>query len=604
MVKKGDYTINTSYGGGYSTFDSNSGEFFSGYHVNAGSLGITTDPRNANQLAEVSSKLASGAKHIELSLVTPHMMDSIPKQQFKEINRLSKLIGTTTSVHGPVINTTGIERDNYSETNREASERRILNTLERSQELDPKGNIKVVFHAGEGLQSSQWKDLGSKEKPREAKMMLAVERESGKVVFLEHEKKYYPGGVGGEIKEQIHTPEENLKMINATDWDNKLNQIEYLRGNAETILKDINPVFRGIFIDLQTGRRDASTLSAEEYDQVRKIYTASEYMHDAEKSLNGLFSKAYQIAQDKNDTHTLNKLKDFSKQYSQSLGIDEQGKRIAQSVEPSVRSSAVFGMIQQLKEDILPESYVPLEQFATEQSSKTYGNAAFESFKKFKDNSPTVIIENPPAGFILSTGEDLANLVEASRKQFVNRAVSEGISESDAKRQAEKLIGAAWDVGHINMLRAQGFSDKDIIKETEKIAKYVKHVHLSDNFGYEHTELPMGMGNVPFKEIMNRLGEKGFEAKKIIEAGDWWNHFKTNPVKESFEGMGSAIYSDGVGPYWNQTTGFQQNYSSGYGMFLPSINYETFGAGFSRLPSELGGVTGSGAGGRMGGGRE
>ena len=55
------------------------------------------------------------------------------------------------------------------------------------------------------------------------------------------------------------------------------------------------------------------------------------------------------------------------------------------------------------------------------------------------------------------------------------------------------------------MLRKEGYSEKDIVKQTEIIAPFVKHVHLSDNFGFEHTELPMGMGNVPLKEIMEKL---------------------------------------------------------------------------------------------------
>jgi hypothetical protein len=97
------------------------------------------------------------------------------------------------------------------------------------------------------------------------------------------------------------------------------------------------------------------------------------------------------------------------------------------------------------------------------------------------------------------------------------------------------------------------------------------------------------MGNVPLKEIMAKLGEKGFEGKKIIEAGTWWQHFQTNPMKESMEGLGSPMYSAGPGPYWNQSLGLQQGYFSGYGMMLPSNNYQTFGAGFSQLPQELGG---------------
>ncbi|MCX6750393.1 MAG: sugar phosphate isomerase/epimerase [Candidatus Pacearchaeota archaeon] len=210
-----------------------------------------------------------------------------------------------------------------------------------------------------------------------------------------------------------------------------------------------------------------------------------------------------------------------------------------------------------------------------------------------------MLIENPPSGFGLSTGEDLKNLVVKSREEFVKRAKEKGMSGSMAEDVAEKIIGATWDVGHINMLRKQGFKDEDIVRETEKIAPYVKHVHLSDNFGFEHTELPMGMGNVPMKEIMEKLGEKGFEAKKIIEAGTWWTHFQTNPMKESLEGLGSPMYSIGGGPYWNQSLGLQQGYFSGYGMMLPSNNYQTFGAGFSQLPQELGGEVARAGGGRF-----
>ncbi|MCK5044082.1 sugar phosphate isomerase/epimerase, partial [Candidatus Pacearchaeota archaeon] len=140
-----------------------------------------------------------------------------------------------------------------------------------------------------------------------------------------------------------------------------------------------------------------------------------------------------------------------------------------------------------------------------------------------------------------------------------------------------------------------------IIKESEKVAKLVKHVHLSDNFGFEHTELPMGMGNVPLKEIMEKLGEQGFKAKKIIEAANWWQHFKTAPVQETLQSVGSSFYSSNMAPYWNQEQGLQQSYSGGFGQMLPQLNYETFGAGFSQLPTELGGQKQGAGGSRMSG---
>jgi hypothetical protein len=254
------------------------------------------------------------------------------------------------------------------------------------------------------------------------------------------------------------------------------------------------------------------------------------------------------------------------------------------------------------KERYAPQMYESIEKFATGKTGKTFGNAAFNAYKKFKGKSPVLVIENPPAGFALSTGEDVRKVVEESRKQFIEKAKESGMSESQARKEAEKLIGATWDVGHINMLRKYGYSEKDIIKETEKVAPFVKQIHLSDNFGFEHTELPMGMGNVPLKEMMAKLGQKGYEAPKIIEAANWWQHFKTAPFQQTLEATGSPVYSMKASPYWSQVPGLYQGYFSGMeGQWLPQIHYETFGAGFARLPKELGGQAGGGQGSRMSG---
>jgi hypothetical protein len=202
-----------------------------------------------------------------------------------------------------------------------------------------------------------------------------------------------------------------------------------------------------------------------------------------------------------------------------------------------------------------------------------------------------------------SQAGDLKKLVEKSQKEFSKKLVEkEHLSEEKADKMARKLIGATFDVGHININKKYGFTDDDIRKEAAEIAKHVKHVHLTDNFGYSDSHLPIGMGNVPVKEIMEEFEKQGVKTRKINEVGGWFEHFKTNPYAQILESAGSPIYDSGAGPYWSQRTGFLQNYNAGYGMMLPSINYETFGAGFSRLPQELGGSTQQGGGGRMGGG--
>lgn len=592
MAKEGGYTIENIYQGGYSSLDPNKAysNTFTGYRTNVGSLGLTTNPQTANQLKEVSDKLSSGLKNIEIELISTEVMDSIPIQHLKEINQLNKLVGGDISVHGPVIDTIGMTREGFSELNRQLAERKITETLLRSHELNPNGNITVNFHSAEGIPGSEWKNLGDIEgkKPREFKKIIAVDKETGRMTAMQEEKKFYPGTDLSKPKK--YSPEENLDSQNKSIWDNQINQLFFNKERADQILEENAPQIQHLFEDLSKGKIKINELTPTQQKVFMRYSDAENYLQDIHKTVRGLFSKSYEFG----EKEQKEKLKEISEEYARNIDPKNGGQN------PFVQSMAIKKLLGQLQNsELAPNMLVPIEEFAVEKSSQTFGNAAFNVFNKFKDvnKTPITLIENPPAGFGLSTGEDLKNLVIESRKQFVNRAVKEkNMNPREAEKIAEKLIGATWDVGHINMLRKEGFKDEDIIRESEKVAPFVKHVHLSDNFGFEHTELPMGMGNVPMKEIMARLGEKGFEGKKIIEAGTWWQQFKTSPIKEALEGLGSPMYMTGPGPYWNQSIGLQQNYFSGYGMMLPSNNYQTFGAGFSQLPQELGGEVQRGGG--------
>ncbi len=596
----GGYTTNI-YQGGYSTLDPNKsyGSVFSGYNVSSGSLGLTTDPRTANIIKDVSDKLSSGAKHIELALVSPEIFDSIPKQHLKEVKRHAKLLNVDVSVHGPVVDSAGITQQGFSELNREASERKIANVIERSHEINPEGNVPVVFHSSEGIPGTEWKEIPWEEKgiKGKAKQLIAVDRESGKMIPLREELKYYPGK---EFKEKgvPYSPEENLRIANDTEWDNKISQLFFNKERADEILTQNEVQIKHLmdYLEEQKKKKQKPVLTPVQEEAWNKFQDAQNYIHEVHKTANGIFSRAYEYGTEKQQKE----LRKINEEYKEDL--NKYGDTI------SGQSRAMHKLLSQLqdpKNELAPQMFVPIDKFAVDQSSKTFGNAAFNAFNKFKDpnKTPMIVIENPPVGHAISTGEDLKNLVIKSREQFVKKAVEEKrMSESEAKKVAEKLIGATWDVGHINMLRKQGFGKKEIIKETEKIAPFVKHVHLSDNFGMEHTELPMQMGNVPFKEIMGKLGKEGFEAKKIIEAGQWWQHFKTSPFQITAEGLGAPVYSTGAGPYWNQVIGLYQGYYGGLaGQWLPQMNYETFGAGFAQLPVELGGQRQGAGGSRMSG---
>ena len=407
---------------------------------------------------------------------------------------------------------------------------------------------------------------------------------------MEPEREYHPGMAGEELeKGRYRTPEKRVKNLSETEWGNSINQLFFNQERAKEILDKTKP-----FLQHLENLKENETPSPAQAEIIRNFHTAQNYLQDINQHANALFSRAYKYGKDEQK----NELKKLSEQFKKEL--EDSGKGINGIYG---HAQAMQNLLTELKNPLyIPEMWVPLEDFATEKSAESFGNAAWQAYKKLKGkNIPILTIENPPAGYALSTGEDVRKVVEASREKFIENAVAGGLSQGKAREEAEKLIGATWDVGHINMLRKYGYSEKEIIKEAEQVAPLIKHVHLSDNFGFEHTELPMGMGNVPLKEIMEKLGQKGYDAKKIIEAGHWWQHFKTQPFQETLEAVGSPIYGMKMAPYWSWAPDLSQGYFGGYGQMLPQINYETFGAGFSRLPAELGGQNPSAQGSRMSG---
>ena len=577
---KGDYHVSDIYQGGYSSLKPSYGDVFTGYRINAGSLGLTTDPRSANVLQEASSKLATGVKQIEISAVQPEVFESIPKQQLKEINRLSKLTGVDISVHGPIVEASGLTKDGFTESNRKSAERQMASAVERSHEINPDGNIPVTFHSSAMLPGQ------ISEKGKAAEEILAINKDTGGISRIPlKEMKYFPG-------EEVNA-ESEIKKINEDSWLQGISHLSYNSQRADELIDAYGPTAIASEADKKQGRE----ITSKQNTAIHAFNVANSFLNDAYREFKGLYESAYGNATTEKDKEIL---REFGEKITHKVEKINEAKDSKGSV--LLKQDIIEEGIETLNKLDAPRIFEPLNDFAKEKSIQTFANVAFDSYNKFKDKAPIISIENPPIGGAFATGEELKDLVEKAREKFVERAVQEGLSKSQAKEAAEKLLGVTWDVGHINMMRKYGYKSEDIVKETEAIAPLVKHVHLSDNFGFEHTELPMGMGNVPIKEIMQKLGKQGFDAKKIIEAGNWWQHFRTPPVKETMEALGSPIYSMEMAPYWNQSQGLQQGYAGGLeGQWLPQINYETFGGGFSQLPTELGGQRAGAQGGRMSG---
>ncbi len=589
-----------------------------GFQLPAGRFGFPSDPRTANQIDAVSKKISTGTKVIEVSGVSlggqgpMDLMDNIPKQHFTEINRLKKLTGVDLTFHGPLVEATGFSQGNWDEQQRKQAERQILSAVERGHNLDPKGNVVITFHSSNGLPEPETK-VKMDDGTVITSNLAVVDERTGRIGMLPKTGKNY------FLPNKSVTPADQLIELNEQNWSRELSGITIEAERARraldqsTILGTTRAREQSVDPDLLLqGYKLAKDPAA--YNQFLKniekeggkesahltdlfvsgVSSGARYAQEAYLGLQKSFSEAYAAARDPDTIKKLEKLKndlapktekfkDDPDKLNEFIGEISTGIRTLNSITP-------------------PQIFKPLKEFAVDKASDTFANAAVQAYKQFKGSTPIISIENPPAGSGLNRAQDLKDLVDASRRKFADQMTEKGMSEKEAKNTAEKLIGVTWDVGHINMIRKQGFDTKDLLEETKTIAPYVKHIHLSDNFGLEHTELPMGMGNVPIKEqeeiIRKKLGDKFKEVKQIVETGGWFRNFNNmTPFAETLQAFGSPLYSMKMNSYWNQSRGVPGGYFSGYGRMLPEKNFAMYGAGFSALPSELGGQMGGGTGG-------
>ena len=568
-----------------------------GYQVGAGDFGTTLDVRTANQLGELNHKINPGAKVAEITGVDPSVWESIPKHHMKEMERLSKLTGVSPSVHIPVIEASGMGQDGWNEANRKSAENQLSSAVIRSHALDPKGNISVTTHSTAQLpEMIQTTGTG---KDKKITTFWIVDPRTGKYNVIRPEKTYFPeqGKFEPEIQKPFE-PEKELEKFNKDMWINQLSDVNRQANYGGDIINQIvetkNEIgeeeFNKALKEVQEANIDNidDPLVKKHAKKIQGVLNHGQiYLKDSYRNMKKLFDMAYENASDE-DKDKLNKFANWAKPNIQE-GIENDPEKLSQF------SEIVEKGIKTLTE-ISPKMFIPLNKFVIDKSSQTFANVAETAYDKFGKTAPMLNIENPPAGGGLSKAEDLRKLIEESRKKLTeNLRKNKGLGKSEAEKISKQMIGATWDVGHINMLRKSGYTEKDIIKQTEIIAPFVKHVHLSDNFGFEHTELPMGMGNVPIKEMMKKLGEKGFEGKKIIEAGNWWQHFAEkgggNPFKPTIQAFDSPVYAMKAGPSWGSAPSAGAYYA-GHGTVNPAIHHSVFQAGFTALPAELGGSMG------------
>jgi hypothetical protein len=619
MVSYGTTSYESFQDASYSSLDPDFGSYGSvGYRLDAGTIGFPGSPQTGNQLGETVNALKHGTKTFEVSLLGVQDADqTIPIQHFKEMRALMKLSGVRPSVHGPLVDAAGFGEQGWGgEHIMEDNQRKMFDAIEKAHILDPKGNVPIVFHSSNGTPGTEWRpgDTSKGEERFKEFQTPVIDQESGRVTQVKEHRSYYMSSTPEEFKLGEKDIEKGGKLMttraainnqNETEWDEKIKEITLGKRYADQALQDA------------LGRADALDLtnikSKGEFERelkghpeiVREFTKAATLLDNSNVSFRSLFNRAYKygsndqrkelrgMASDfqkaSEDDKDINN--DFQKQIKESQLQDEFLGRLKGITSP--RGKLVNGKKLMDENYGAPKVHMAVEDFAMDKAAQTFGEIASKSYGKFGETAPIIAIENMYQGMAFSRGKDMKKLVNKSRKEFAKKLhEDQGLSKGDAKRIAKKQIGVTWDVGHINVMRKSGFEEKDIVKATETIAPMVKHVHLTDNFGYSDSHLLPGMGNVPFKKILETLEKTGRlgEMNKIVEAGGFIQHFKKLPHAMALSAFGSPIYGSKMAPYWNQASDMVGSYFGGYGTLNPQQHHSIYGAGFTTMPVELGGM--------------
>src|SRR3989344_4617355 len=601
----------------------------SDYYLSVRRMGAPTSIQNINQIDEMTKRLNEGIQNVEVGTVQPDLFEQIPKQHFQEIHRLGKLTGAKASMHAPIIDPAGFTQQGWTEHQRKENERRIINALERAHDLDPKGNTPVTIHVTGGVPSYEWEKgftpesvKGTPEEKREhPKAIIAIDRESKRLVPLEYEKKHFIG------REEEYTPERRLREINETQWDNEKLKIMSYQKEREDREDRIQRIAHGLNLLKEGHDKEVLTNEQEKLfeQRLKEIGLLNRHVEEIDKHIrSGLqemyhkyieFGVADKIEEKKwEKSEEKEVLEGLKRKAEERARIEAQAEEIAKrkGIEagynflesmkekmPKITSEEMLSVLSHLP---APKQITPVEDFAREKTVETISNAALQSYKNFGNNAPIISLENYLPELVGGRAENLKKAVIESRKQFAEKLVKEqNLSKNEAERVAEKLIGVTWDVGHIYFLKKSGYSKKDIEKEAEIIAPYVKHLHVTDNFGYSDSHLPPGLGDVNIKEqlkiIEKKLAAEGVSEKDmpraIVEAGAFAAGFKTSPQPYALEYLESPVSSLYREPSWAALREQYGHYMLGYGDILPEQHFQSlYGSGFSGLPRELGGQAG------------
>jgi hypothetical protein len=566
-------------------------------------LGATTSIEPGKAMKDLLNLPASGIENVEISVIQPDKFEAIPREMFAEARRLGKMLvrdftkeggASPISLHSPIVEPTGFAENRWDENTWKSNQVQLAGVVEKAAVLGP--SVPVTIHGSQvpsmqtrydpaGAEAIRNEIKARGETSPESKqlikdfllkgeipqMMVAVDPVSGELKPLQAEFRAFT--------KQFESPQKKLEVYNSSQW---LSQQQQLAGYQAEIAR--------------IGAMASQATNPAERAELKKAEAV--YKDSLRTSAATLLEHAY-----KADTSIIKR---------------------PEVVEALQREDYV-GAIMAIPSDNPPKLIRPVEDFAREKAAVTFANAAMRSFdiatnpekvlgkeraEEIRaagitgvDKAPIITIENVYPEMAFGRGESMQNLITASRTEFENRLVAERhLSKARAKEVAKNLIGATWDVGHINMLRRFGYNEEKIAEELKKLAPDVKHVHITDNFGSYDAHLAPGMGNVPIKDFLKILEKEGQlgKVRGIVEAGGYVMAYGENPTLHTLKYFNVPAYGFQGAPTWGGEPpvlgGYfmgSSGYSAGYGLMLPPIHYSEYGAGFTGLPAALGAVPGA-----------
>ncbi len=500
-----------------------------------------------NQVQETNKALNWGVKNIEVQLlgfrgksgyeIGPGGM-GIPERE--ELIRLAKLNQVGLTVHGPIVPIDGWTQRGFDEMARKEAEYKILQTIDFADQIGQKtgvSGVPVVVHAAAGTPGNPM--------PTEEQVVYDVIENKPFVVK----------------KGMIKLDENEARELGLLDhWDPRTGELD-----AEGVKRYVE--------EMKLNDR---------YVELSQLERQKRYLLDIQISNPNIRDRIEQYLNGKIPESNLTpEERSFA---AQVLAIDRAERRIKNEIE----------RIKELKEK--GESLIkPIDNISLERAADTIADVAAKAFQRTK-TKPMIVIENITPEMALGNPEQVAELVKKAREKFAKQLQEKmHLHPADARAWAEKMIGMTLDVGHMNIWRKY-LGDKEFEKKykewVKKVAPYVKHVHITDNWGDQDAHLPVGWGNAPNEETMKILREYGFHGKMVAETpfpSEWGGEMAG--LLQSMYHFGAPIAPGGPSWEWAGSSYFMAGYQftqPSYGPY-PQANVQMYGLGFSGLPFPLGG---------------